>query len=327
MSATRAHRVPPDAAGERLDRFLAAAEPDLSRSRVQSLIEDGHVTVNARRARAAQRLRAGDAVALEVPARTASATLAAEPVPLAIVHQDDDLLVVDKPAGLVVHPGAGVRSGTLAHGLLHHDPAIAGVGGADRPGIVHRLDRDTSGLLVVARTARAHRALVEAMRRREVRRVYLALVWGDPPEDEDTIVAPIARDPRERKRMAVARRGGRAAVTHVRVLERFGVAALVEVRLETGRTHQIRVHLAHRRLPVVGDAVYGGRKKALSPDAARRSLVGTLLEGLGRQALHASRLAFAHPVTGVPLSFRSALPEDFTRALEALRAYRERGGR
>jgi 23S rRNA pseudouridine1911/1915/1917 synthase len=283
--------------------------------------------VNALPARAAQRLRSGDTVALEVPPPSTGGPLAAEPVPLVIVHRDADLLVVDKPAGLVVHPGAGVRSGTLAHGLLHLDPRIAGVGGADRPGIVHRLDKDTSGLLVVARTARAHRALVEAMRRREVHRVYLALVWGDPRADSDTIAAPIARDPRERKRMAVARRGGRDAVTHVRVLERFGVAALVEARLETGRTHQIRVHLAHRRLPVVGDPVYGGRKKALSPDAARRSLVGTLLGSLGRQALHASQLAFSHPVTGAPLRFHSALPEDLTRALEALRAYRERGGR
>ncbi len=323
MDGTRTLPVPPRAAGERLDRFLAAAQPDLSRSRLQALIEQGRVTVNGRAARPSHRLRAGDAVALDVPAPAAT-TLAPEPLALAIVHEDADLIVIDKPAGLVVHPGAGVTRGTLAHGLLHHDPAIAGVGGADRPGIVHRLDKDTSGLLVVARTARAHRALVEALRRREVKRGYTALVWGDPRGEEGTIAAPIARDPKERKRMAVARRGGRAAVTHWRVAERFGVAARLEVTLETGRTHQIRVHLAHARMPVVGDPVYGGRRKPLSPAAAERSLAGVLLEVLPRQALHASRLQFAHPVTGVLLDFTSVLPEDLHRALEALRAFRDR---
>ncbi len=318
--------VPPHAAGERLDRFLAAAQPDLSRNRVQQLIDSGHVTVNGRAARASRRVRAGDAVAIAIPAVVPS-TLAPEDMALVVVHQDDDLMIIDKPAGLVVHPGAGVSTGTLAHGLLHHDPAIAGVGGEDRPGIVHRLDKDTSGLLVVARTARAHRVLIEAMRRREVKRAYTALVWGDPRVDEDTIAAPIARDPHERKRMAVTRRGGRLAVTHWSAAERFGVATRLDVRLHTGRTHQIRVHLAYARMPVIGDAVYGGRRKALSPDPAQRSLAGALLEILPRQALHASRLELKHPVTGEALEFTSALPGDLQRALEALRAFRDRATR
>jgi 23S rRNA pseudouridine1911/1915/1917 synthase len=326
MSGTRTHRVPSPAAGERLDRFVAAAEPDLSRNRVQALIEQGHITVGGRAARPSRRLRAGDEVRVELPAPEPT-TLEPEPLALRIVWEDEDLIVVDKPAGLVVHPGAGVRRGTLAHGLLHHDPAIAGVGGGDRPGIVHRLDRDTSGLMVVARSARAHRALVEALRKHEVVREYAALVWGDPRQDSGTVSAPIARDPRDRRRMAVARRGGRAAVTHWRVAERFGPATRLEVRLETGRTHQIRVHLAHQRMPVVGDPVYGGRKRPLNPEVSQRSLVGAVLQSLGRQALHAVRLEFAHPVHGAPLRFESALPEDIQLALVALRAYRDRADR
>ena len=318
--------VPPHAAGERLDRFLAASQADLSRNRVQGLIDDGRVMVNGRPGRASQRLRAGDTVALDVPAMVPS-TLVPEAMGLVVVHQDDDLMIIDKPAGLVVHPGAGVTHGTLAHGLLHHDPAIAGVGGEDRPGIVHRLDKDTSGLLVVARTARAHRALTEAMRLRHIKRQYTALVWGDPREDEGTIAAALARDPHERRRVAVTRRGGRMAVTHWAVAERFGIATRLDVRLETGRTHQIRVHLAHVHMPVIGDPVYGGRRKALSPDPSQRSLAGALLEILRRQALHASRLELAHPVTGEALVFTSVLPEDLHRALEALRAFRDRASR
>lgn len=251
-----------------------------------------------------------------------ASTLAPEAIPLAIVYEDDAILVIDKPAGLVVHPGAGVRSGTLVHALLHHAPAIATVGGATRPGLVHRLDRQTSGLLVAAKTERAYRALVEAMRRREVRRVYAALVWGDPREDAGTIDGAIGRDPRTRTRMAIVTRGGKPARTHWRVRERFGPASLLDVTLETGRTHQIRVHLAHVRHPVVGDPTYGGRdRKQLSAPGSERSLHAAVLEGLPRQALHAAELALAHPVTGEPLRFTSPLPQDIIRALELLRAY------
>ncbi|MGH7740489.1 MAG: RluA family pseudouridine synthase [Candidatus Eiseniibacteriota bacterium] len=309
-------------AGERLDRFLALAQPDLSRTQIQTLIRDGLVRVNDSRSRPSLRLRAGDRVEVDPPP-SREVALEPENIPLHIVHQDEHLIVIDKPAGLVVHPGAGVPTGTLVHALLHHDPAIAGVGGAGRPGIVHRLDRDTSGLMVVARTSRAYRALIEAMRERRVRRVYHALVWGDPPADAGEIRGAIGRDPRHRQRMAVVRRGGKSAVTHWRVLERFGPAALVEARLESGRTHQIRVHFAHLGMPVVGDPVYGGRgKKLLSGAHAGRTLSNALLDGLPRQALHAHELALEHPVTGELMRWTSAVPEPFANVLALLRTAR-----
>ena len=330
--------VPAPSHGERLDRFLAAAQTELSRSRVQSLIRGGHVRVNGAPARASMRLKRGDRVLVELPPPAAPSTLEPEAIALSIVHEDDDLLVIDKPAGLVVHPGAGVARGTLVHALLHPGPAIAAVGGAGRPGIVHRLDKDTSGLMVVAKTARAYRALIESMRRREVTRVYRALVWGSPRAEHGVIEGNIGRDPRDRKRMAVLapRAGGRArgagrarpapgpgkpARTHWRVLRRLGPVSEVEVRLETGRTHQIRVHFAHLGLPVVGDPVYGGRaKKLLSAKGPERSLGAVLLDRLSRQALHAAELELAHPVSGERLHFASPVPPDFARALEAARA-------
>ena len=278
--------------------------------------------VNGRPARASLRLHQGDSVAVDLPELPPPSTIEAESLPLAVVFEDDHLLVIDTPAGLVVHPGAGVRSGTLVNALLHRVPSIRSVGGADRPGIVHRLDKDTSGLLVVARSQRVHRDLVEMLRRREVKRVYLALVWGDPKRDSGEISAPLGRDPRQRQRMAVVTRGGRPAITHWRVLERFGPATLLQVRLETGRTHQIRVHLAHVRNPVVGDPTYGGRpKKQLSLDDRQRSLAVDLLRCLPRQALHAAELAFTHPVTGEELTFTSPLPGDFESALARLRDF------
>ena len=315
-------RVPEAGAGERLDRFLAAAQPDLSRSRLQALIRAGRVTVSGRPGRASRRLRAGERVLVELPEpRERAAALAPEAIPLAVVHEDEHLLVLDKPAGLVVHPGAGVATGTLAHALLHHAPQVAGVGGATRPGIVHRLDKQTSGLMVVAKTPAAHRALVELLRTRAVRRRYLAIVWGLPRAASGTIEGPIGRDPRRRQRMAVVRRGGKPARTRWRVRERLGGAALLEVALDTGRTHQIRVHLAHVGHPVVGDPLYGGRGRGgLSGTAGERSLRAAVLEALPRQALHAAGLDFPHPVTGAAMSFTSPPPEDFERALESLRA-------
>jgi 23S rRNA pseudouridine1911/1915/1917 synthase len=286
------------------------------------LIRAGFVSVNGRPARASHRVRSGDAVAIELPPTRESSALEPESLPLSVVFEDEHQLVIDKPAGLVVHPGAGIRRGTLANALLHRLPAIRSVGGADRPGIVHRLDKQTSGLLVVAKTARAHRELVEMMRRREVHRVYLALVWGEPRAAKGEIDAPLGRDPRDRKRIAVVRRGGRLARTGWRVSERFGLATLLEVRLETGRTHQIRVHLAHSRHPVVGDPTYGGRpKKQLSLGERERSLASDLLRCLPRQALHAVELAFTHPVTGEERTFTSPMPEDLRLALARLREF------
>jgi 23S rRNA pseudouridine1911/1915/1917 synthase len=314
--------VPEESSGERLDLFLAKAQADLSRSRLQGLIRDGHVLVNGQAGRVSHRVQPGDAVTLDAPETRPGITVGAEAIPLVIVYEDDAIIVVDKPAGLVVHPGAGVRDGTLVNALLHHAPEMAGVGGPGRPGIVHRLDKDTSGLLVAARTERAYRVLIERMRERVVKRVYRAIVWGDPRTDSGVIEGPIGRDPNARTRMAIVRRGGKPARTKWRVLERFGPATSLEVTLETGRTHQIRVHLAHLRHPVVGDAVYGGRtRKLLSARASERSLHAALLDGLLRQALHAWKLELAHPITGARLRFTSALPDDMNQALELLRAY------
>jgi 23S rRNA pseudouridine1911/1915/1917 synthase len=311
--------VPVSREGERVDRFLATAQTDLSRSRIQALIREGRVTVNGRAARASTALRAGDRVCVALPEPRAT-TIEPEAGPLVIVHEDEAVIVVDKPAGLVVHPGAGNPRGTLVHALLHRYPEIVAVGGEGRPGIVHRLDKDTSGLLVVARTAAAHRALVALMRERRVHRRYVALVWGDVRSESGRLEGAIGRDPSHRKRMAVVRRGGKPAVTHWRVHERFGIATRLDVELDTGRTHQIRVHLAHAGHPVVGDAVYGGRgKKLLSQGPLQRSLATALLGALPRQALHASELDFPHPMTGGEVRFRSPLPEDLAGALEQLR--------
>jgi len=314
-------RVPVASAGERLDRFLAAAQRDLSRSRLQALIRAGCVTVAGRAGRASQRLRSGERVLVQIPPARRT-VLEPEAIPLVVVHEDEHLLVVDKPAGLVVHPGAGVARGTLVHALLHHAPAIAGVGGEGRPGIVHRLDKQTSGLMVVAKTPMAHRALVEMLRTRAVRRTYLALVWGAPRAAAGTIEGLIGRDPRNRQRMAVVTRAGKRARTRWRVRERFGLATLLEVGLDTGRTHQIRVHLAHIGHPVVGDPVYRGRgKDQLSGTQAERSLRSALLGILPRQALHATELGFPHPVTGETLRFASPLSGDLLLALERLRGH------
>jgi 23S rRNA pseudouridine1911/1915/1917 synthase len=280
------------------------------------------VLVNGRAAKPSLKLKAGDQLEVSVPPRRRT-RIVPEERPLVVVHEDDDVLVLEKPVGLVVHPGAGVQSGTLVNALLHHAPEIATVGGEGRPGVVHRLDRDTSGLLVVAKTEAAYLTLVEALRQREVKRVYHAIVWGDPGPDSGVIDLPIGRDPRDRKLMAVVRGpSGKPARTRWRVLERYGLATLVEARLETGRTHQIRVHMSALRHPVVGDPVYGGRvKKMLSLRQSERSLADALLRLLRRQALHAAELEFVHPKTGVRLQFRSDPPQDFREALDRLRAF------
>jgi 23S rRNA pseudouridine1911/1915/1917 synthase len=296
-------------AGKRLDRALAEIRSDLSRVQIRRLIESGAITVCSRRAKVAHRLRTGERVEGSVPAPV-PLDLAPEAIPLAIAYEDAHLLVIDKPAGLVVHPAAGHQRGTLVHALLHHCRDLAGIGGALRPGIVHRLDKDTSGLLVVAKSDAAHRALTQQFRERSVDREYLALVRGSPGAETGTVDAEIRRHPSDRKRFTAdprVRQGeARRAVTHWSVARRLGEFALLRVRLETGRTHQIRVHLASVGLPVAGDPVYGGGRRPASR------------LGLRRQALHAARLGFAHPKSGERLSFESPLPDDLRRALEEL---------
>jgi 23S rRNA pseudouridine1911/1915/1917 synthase len=295
------------AAGERLDRWLAARVPDISRARLQALIADGHVRVDGRARKASHRVVAGERVDVDVPPPPPE-TLEPEAVALSIVHEDEHVLVVDKPAGVVVHPGAGHARGTLAAAVLAHWPAIVGVGGPRRPGVVHRLDKDTSGLLVIAKTALAYESLTTQLAARTVRRVYLAVAQGRVTAPVAVIDSPIGRDPRDRKRMAVRPPGqGRRAITEVRVLERFPDFTYLEARLQTGRTHQIRVHLASAGHPIAGDEVYGGRR--------RRSLP-VQLDGL---ALHAAALAFVHPLTQVRVEFCSPLPPRIDRLLSHLR--------
>ncbi|WP_038033922.1 RluA family pseudouridine synthase [Thermopetrobacter sp. TC1] len=320
--------VTPEAAGERLDRFLAQALTDVSRSRIKSLIAEGRVKVNDSAMRkAARKLAADDVIRVEIP-RPRPATPQAEALPLSIVYEDEHLLVVDKPAGMVVHPAPGHESGTLVNALLHHcGESLSGIGGVKRPGIVHRLDRDTSGLIVMAKTDAAHAGLAEQFAAHggdgRLHRRYRALIWGVPRLVQGTVTAPIGRHPVDRLRMAVVDESrGRAAVTHYRVLEAFHdakgrpCAAFVECALETGRTHQIRVHMAHIGHPVMGDPLYARGFAASArrlDDAAQEAL-----QALGRQALHAAELGFVHPITGESMRFSSLLPEDMARLLKSL---------
>ncbi len=301
--------VEPGWAGQRLDRFVAAQEFEqgLSRSEVKRLCALGMLKVNGASCKLSRPVRAGDVVELSVPLPGPSGPTA-EKVDFPILYEDGHILVIDKPAGLVVHPAPGHAAGTLVNGLLHYLPQIAGVGGEDRPGIVHRLDRDTSGVMVVARTGRAHRSLSEQFAGRGVEKEYVAILEGIPPSPRGTVDRPIGRHPVSRKKMAVVGRGGRRAVTHWRVEEEFACGfCLARLRLETGRTHQIRVHMASVGAPVAGDPVYGGRKKRMWP----------ALE-IGRQMLHAARLAFVHPESGEAVSFEAPVPEDMRRALKLL---------
>ncbi len=311
--------------GDRLDRMLAQAS-DLSRSRLKTLILEGAVTIGSRTIRdPGHRVNAGDAISVTIPP-DAPAEPQGEDIPLAIVHEDDALIVIDKPRGLVVHPAAGHATGTLVNALIAHCGAsLSGIGGVKRPGIVHRLDKDTTGLMVVAKTDRAHRALsaqfADHGRSGDLEREYLAFVWGAPDRPKGTVDAPLGRHPQARDRQAI-RPDGRTAVTHWALLDKYPgvdgkpVASLLACRLETGRTHQIRVHLAHLGHPLLGDDTYGPgfKTKAVHLTESGRQA----LQALGRQALHAHILGFQHPKTGDVLRFQSALPRDLAELRQSL---------
>ena len=295
-------------APDRIDRFLARQGLPLSRSRIQRGLADGVIEVNAHRVKPSYAVRPGDRIVIRHPPPR-RLELEPEAIPLAIVYEDADLLVLDKPAGLVVHPAPGHRSGTLVHALLHHCRDLAGIGGRERPGIVHRLDKDTSGLLVVAKHDVAHTGLMRQFKVHSITRRYLALVAGDVRPRRGTIDLAIGRDLWDRKKISARTTSPRSAISHYQVIERFGRATLVGVTLDTGRTHQIRVHMAHAGYPVLGDPVYGGRRAVAPPDVP-----------VARQMLHAHELGFVHPVTGRPLEFRSPPPADMEAACLALRA-------
>jgi 23S rRNA pseudouridine1911/1915/1917 synthase len=295
----------------RLDVFLREKLPEISRAAIQRLLTGGHIRVDGRIVKAAHHPRAGQTVTIEWP-EIRPANAQPEAIPLDILFEDETLVVLNKPAGVVVHPAAGHREHTLVNALLHHcGDQLSGIGGEARPGIVHRLDKDTSGCLIVAKTDAAHLALSEQFSSRQVEKIYQAIACGRVPHESGSIEAAISRHPTQRKKMAVAARAGRQARSTYRVLERWRHATLVEVTLHTGRTHQIRVHLAHLGHPVAGDLVYGRRASALLQEAAGYSAP--------RQLLHAWRLALLHPISGRRLVVQAPLPEDFSIALDNFR--------
>lgn len=304
--------VQPGEAGARLDIWLGSHKPDLSRARWQELIKAEHVRVNGQARKPHYELRANDVVETEIPPPEPT-ELVAQDIPLNILFEDTDILVLNKPAGLVVHPAPGHSSDTLVNALLYHckDPAtggtsLKGIGGEQRPGIVHRLDKDTSGVLVIAKNELAMTGLASQFKSREVRKQYAALVWGQPIPERGTIKTLVGRNPHNRKKMSAKPAAGRPAVTHYETVQKSPEASLLRVHIETGRTHQIRVHLAYIGHPVVGDAQYGRARKTDRPVSA------------GRQMLHAEQLAFTHPRTGQSLEFRAPIPEDMQTLLKQL---------
>jgi 23S rRNA pseudouridine1911/1915/1917 synthase len=305
--------VSSEEAGQRLDGFLAARVEGWSRARLQRLIEDNDVLVNGNTAKSSYKVRTNDEIDVELTPQP-SETFAPEAIPIDVVHEDEELIVVNKPAGMVVHPAAGISGGTLANALAYHFAQLSSMAGTKRPGIVHRLDKGTSGLLVVAKTEAAHEHLGNQFRDREVFKSYIALVHGQVEQRKGQIDQPIARDPRNRIRMAVVR-GGRPALSIYRVRESLNRFTLLDVELKTGRTHQIRVHLSWLKHPVLGDEVYGGgRDKTIVDPEIRRAAAK-----LNRQFLHAAELGFKHPTTGAELRFKANLPAELQSVLELVR--------
>lgn len=306
----------------RLDVYISQCLENATRNKVQQGIQSGEVTVNGKAEKASYKVQPGDRIAVSLP-EPPPPEAGPEAIPLDIVYEDRDLLVIDKPAGMVVHPGSGNWTGTLVNALLHHCQTLSEGGDAAlRPGIVHRLDKQTSGLLVAAKHDSAHSGLARQFSSHRIDRSYQAVVWGTPPQ-QGTFEGAIGRSRKDRKRMSVvSEEEGKYAVTHYRVLEYFDHLALVDVQLETGRTHQIRVHFSHNRYPVFGDATYGGDRIRYGPNSgARRSMFDRVLHQLNRQCLHAGKLGFLHPVSGEQLYFESPLPDDFNKVVEALRKY------
>jgi len=305
---------PVDEPPERLDLFISRRVEELTRSAVARLIEANMVTVDGASAKPSLKLKGGEQVELRI-APPEPAVPQAQEIPLSVLFEDGDLIVVNKPAGISVHPGAGNRDGTLVNALLAHCRDLSGIGGEIRPGIVHRIDKDTTGLLVSAKNDRAHLGLSRQFKEHSITRVYVALVYGTPKNDRGSIESTIGRHPVDRKRMSGSARQGKRAVTHWKVIGRYGPVSAVELRLETGRTHQIRVHLSEAGYPLLGDPVYGGsgRLSGLKDPSLR-----VLIRDLGRQALHAHTLGFVHPVTGRYLEFSAPLPEDMQRILDYL---------
>lgn len=304
MAEKKIFKVDAAEAGERIDKYLSVQQPELSRSYLQKIVKDGLLLVNEKQVKANYKVAAGDTLELMLP-DAVEPEIAAEDIPLEILYEDPDVILINKPKGMVVHPSAGHYSGTLVNGLMYHcKDQLSGINGVLRPGIVHRIDMDTTGVLIVCKNDRAHNAIAEQLKEHSITRRYRAIVCGNIREEEGTVDAPIGRHPVDRKKMAIVQKNGKEAVTHYRVLERFGKYTYIECQLETGRTHQIRVHMSSIGHPLLGDEVYGKTKSPYK------------LQG---QTLHAMVLGFIHPTTGNYMEFEAPLPEYFSRILNSLR--------
>lgn len=306
--------VSPEDVGQRLDLFLSSRHPLITRSQIQRLIEEGEVKINGKVAKASHKIRETEAVEINIPEPEGIEALP-EKIPLDILYEDHDVIVINKPAGMVVHPAAGNYTGTLVNALLDHCKDLSGIGGKLRPGIVHRLDKNTTGVLIAAKSDVAHQSLAEQFKKHSIKRKYVALVHGVIAAEKGKLDAAIGRHLTQRKMMSVKTSRGKAAVTNFKVLSRFDQFTLLELSLETGRTHQIRVHLSSINHPVVGDQVYGGTERI---SGVKEVKIRKIIRQLGRQALHAKILGFIHPQTGKYLEFQAPVPEDFQKVLDAL---------